>query len=74
MGLYCMKTAYAQCDVNETVVDAYTDAASADENEVLTTKFTCLSQYLNGIWLLVLHLNPVFLSLASLTLCLYKLY
>lgn len=59
---------------NETAVDAYIDVSSADENEVLTTKSTCLGQYLNSIWLLVLHLNPVFFSLASLTLCLYKLY
>ena len=58
MGPYCMKTVN-NVTFNKTAVDA----SSADENGVLTTEFTCLGQYLNGIWLHV----PTFKSCSLLS-------
>lgn len=50
-----MKTLQQKCEFNQTAVDAYIDmpnafSSGAEENEVLTSKFICPGQSLNGIW------------------------
>lgn len=52
---------HPQCEFHKTAVDAYIDASSAEKNEVLTSKFTCPGQYLNGIWLHVPTFKSCFL-------------
>lgn len=66
MGLHCVKTVYPQR--HETAADVFIHVSSADENEILITKFTC--PYLNGIRLHIPPFKACFLCLASLTLCL----
>lgn len=56
-----MKTLHPQCEFNQTAVDAYIDAPSVEENEALTSKFTCPGQYLNGSWLHIPTFKSYFL-------------
>lgn len=56
-----MKTLQPQCEFNQTAVDANIDMPSAEENEVITRKFTCPGQSLNGIWPHVPTFKPYFL-------------